>query len=161
MMSSGSSPEEVPENAMPLVKYSPFETDDLPTGLRLFSDTVNRLFSDAQVRPWSPAVDIFETENEVVLKADVPDVDMKDIDIRLENGTLALKGERKFENEEKKKGFHRVERSYGTFARYFTLPDTVETDKVKADYKNGVLTITLPKKEVAKPRQIKVEVSNN
>jgi len=146
---------------MPLVKYNPFDVDDLPTGLRLFSDTVNRLFSDAQVRPWSPAVDIFETENEVVLKADVPDVDMKDIDIRLENGTLALKGERKFENEEKKKGFHRVERSYGAFARYFTLPDTVETENVKADYKNGVLTITLPKKEVAKPRQIRIEVSNN
>jgi len=146
---------------MPLVKYNPFETDDLPTGLRLFSDTVNRLFSDAQVRPWTPAVDIFETENELVLKADVPDVDMKNIDIQLENGTLALKGERKFENDTKNKGFHRVERSYGTFARYFTLPDTVEAEKVHADYKNGVLTITLPKKEVAKPRQIKVEVSNN
>ncbi len=146
---------------MPLVKYNPFETDDLPAGLRLFSDTVNRLLSDAQVRPWTPAVDIFETENELVLKADVPDVDMKNIDIQIENGTLSLKGERKFENELKSKGFHRVERSYGTFARYFTLPDTVETDKVKADYKNGVLTIALPKKEVAKPRQIKVEVSNN
>lgn len=146
---------------MPLVKYNPFETDDLPAGLRLFSDTVNRLLSDAQVRPWTPAVDIFETENELVLKADVPDVDMKDIDIRMENGTLALKGERKFENEQGSKGFHRVERSYGTFARYFTLPDTVETDKVKADYKNGVLTITLPKKEVAKPRQIKIEVNSN
>jgi HSP20 family protein len=146
---------------MPLVKYNPFETDDLPAGLRLFSDTVNRLLSDAQVRPWTPAVDIFETENELVLKADVPDVDMKDIDIRMENGTLALKGERKFENEKKDKGFHRVERSYGTFARYFTLPDTVQTDKVHADYKNGVLTITLPKKEVAKPRQIKIEVNSN
>jgi HSP20 family protein len=146
---------------MPLVKYNPFETDDLPAGLRLFSDTVNRLLSDAQVRPWTPAVDIFETENELVLKADVPDVDMKNIDIQIENGTLSLKGERKFENELKSKGFHRVERSYGTFARYFTLPDTVETDKVKADYKNGVLTIALPKKEVAKPRQIKVEVTNN
>jgi HSP20 family protein len=146
---------------MPLVKYNPFETDDLPTGLRLFSDTVSRLLSDAQVRPWTPAVDIFETENDLVLKADVPDVDMKNIDIQLENGTLALKGERKFENEQNSKGFHRVERSYGTFARYFTLPDTVEADKVKADYKNGVLTITLPKKEVAKPRQIKVEVTNN
>ncbi|MGA3027225.1 MAG: Hsp20/alpha crystallin family protein [Bryobacteraceae bacterium] len=146
---------------MPLVKYNPFETGDLPAGLQLFSDTVNRLLSDAQVRPWTPAVDIFETENELVLKADVPDVDMKDIDIRMENGTLAIKGERKFENEKKEKGFHRVERSYGTFARYFTLPDTVEADKVKADYKNGVLTITLPKKEVAKPRQIRIEVSNN
>jgi HSP20 family protein len=146
---------------MPVVKYNPFETEDLPVGLRLFSDTVNRLFSDAQVRPWSPAVDIFETENELVLKADVPDVDMKNIDIQIENGTLSLKGERKFENDEQKKGFHRVERSYGTFARYFTLPDTVEAEKVKADYKNGVLTVTLPKKEVAKPRQIKIEVNNN
>jgi HSP20 family protein len=117
--------------------------------------------SDAQVRPWTPAVDIFETENELVLKADVPDVDMKNVEIQIENGTLSLKGERKFENEQKSKGFHRVERSYGTFARYFTLPETVETDKVKADYKNGVLTIALPKKEIAKPRQIKVEVSNN
>jgi HSP20 family protein len=146
---------------MPLVQYNPFETEELPAGLRLFSDTVNRLFSNAQVRPWTPAVDIFETENELVLKADVPDVDMKNIDIQLENGTLAVKGERKFENDQKNKGFHRVERSYGTFARYFTLPDTVDPENVKADYKNGVLTITLPKKEVAKPRQIKIEVNNN
>jgi HSP20 family protein len=79
----------------------------------------------------------------------------------MENGTLALKGERKFENEQQRKGFHRVERSYGTFARYFTLPDTVEADKVRADYHNGVLTITLPKKEVAKPRQVKVQVNSN
>jgi len=146
---------------MPLVKYNPFEIDDLPAGLRLFSDTVNRLLSDTQVRPWAPAVDIYETENELVLKADIPDVEMKDIDIRLENGTLALKGERKFEDEQKTKGFHHAERSYGSFARYFTLPDTVETDKVRAEYKNGVLTLTLPKKEVAKPRQIKIEVGNS
>ncbi|HZU28457.1 MAG TPA: Hsp20/alpha crystallin family protein [Bryobacteraceae bacterium] len=146
---------------MPMVKYNPFEVDDLPTGLRLFSDTVNRLLSDAQVRPWTPAVDIYETENELVLKADLPEVKMEDIDIRMENGTLALKGERKFENEQQRKGFHRVERSYGTFARYFTLPDTVEADKVRADYHNGVLTITLPKKEVAKPRQVKVQVNSN
>jgi len=146
---------------MPMVKYNPFEIDDLPSGLRVFSDTVNRLLSDSQVRPWTPAVDIYETENELVLKADLPDVKMEDIDIRMENGTLALKGERKFENEEKRKGFHRVERSYGTFARYFTLPETVDTDKVHADYHNGVLTITLPKKEVAKPRQVKVQVNSN
>jgi len=146
---------------MPMVKYNPFEVDDLPTGLRLFSDTVNRLLSDAQVRPWTPAVDIYETENELVLKADLPEVKMEDIDIRMENGTLALKGERKFENEQQRKGFHRVERSYGTFARYFTLPDTVEADKVRADYHNGVLTITLPKKEVARPRQVKVQVNSN
>ena len=144
---------------MATVKHNPFEVDDLPTGLRLFSDTVNRLLSDTQVRPWTPAVDIYETANELVLKADLPDVKMEEIDIRMENGTLALKGERKFENEEQRKGYHRVERSYGSFARYFTLPDTVEADKVHADYANGVLTITLPKKEVAKPRQVKVQVN--
>jgi HSP20 family protein len=144
-----------------MIKYNPFDVDDLPTGLRVFSDTVNRLLSDTQVRPWTPAVDIYETENELVLKADLPDMKMEDIDIRLENGTLALKGERKFENEEKTKGFHRVERSYGNFARFFSLPDTVETDKVRAEYRNGVLTVTLPKKEVAKPRQVKVQVNSN
>jgi HSP20 family protein len=95
-----------------------------------------------------------------VLKADLPDVKMENIDIQIENGTLTLKGERKFQGEENGKGYHRVERSYGTFARYFTLPDTVDSEKVRADYANGVLTVTLPKKEVAKPRTIKVQVSN-
>jgi HSP20 family protein len=108
-------------------------------------------------------VDILETENELVLKADVPGVDQKDIDIHIENGTLTLKGERRFEEapEGNNRGYHRIERSFGSFARYFTLPDTVDADKVKADYRNGVLTVTLTKKEVAKPRSIRVEVSNN
>jgi HSP20 family protein len=96
-----------------------------------------------------------------VLKADVPGVELKDIDIQMENGTLTLKGERKFENDERTKGFHRTERSYGAFARYFTVPETVDAEHVHADYKNGVLTVTLPKKEVAKPKAIKVQVSNN
>jgi HSP20 family protein len=122
---------------------------------------VNRLFAEPNGRPWVPAVDIKETENELVLKADVPDVDMKDIDVRVENGTLTIRGERKFANEKKEGSWHRVERSYGTFERAFTLPDTVDFNAVKADYKNGVLTIALPKKEVAKPRQIKIEVNNN
>jgi HSP20 family protein len=148
---------------MPVVKYSPFvDTDDFPAGLRLFQDSVNRLFSDqATARPWAPTVDIFETDNELVLKADVPGVDLKDIDIRIENGTLSLKGERKFEREEKNKGFHRLERSYGSFVRYFTVPDTVDSENVEADYQGGVLTITLPKKEIAKPKSIKVQVNNN
>ena len=148
---------------MPLVKYTPFaDTDDFPTGLRLFQDTVNRLLSDGgNTRPWAPSVDILETENELVLKADVPGVELKDIDIQIENGTLTLKGERKFEKEEKNKGFHRLERSYGSFVRYFTVPDTVDTEHVKAEYQNGVLSVTLPKKEVAKPKAIKVQVSNN
>src|SRR3984885_10457846 len=102
---------------MPIVNYSSFvDTDDFPAGLRLFQDSVNRLFSDqTTARPWAPSVDIFETDNELVLKADVPGVDLKDIAIRIENGTLSLKGERKFEREEKTKGFHRLERSYGSF----------------------------------------------
>jgi HSP20 family protein len=106
-------------------------------------------------------VDILETENELVLKMDLPDVELKDVDIRLENQSLTVKGERKFENRQDSKAYHRIERSYGTFARTFTLPDTLDTENVRADYKNGVLNITLPKKEVAKPRTIKVEISNN
>jgi HSP20 family protein len=148
---------------MPLIKYNPFaDVDEFPTGLRVFQDTVNRLLSDqATTRPWAPAVDILETENDLVLKADVPGVELKDIDIQLENGTLTLKGERKFETEEPKMGFHRMERSYGTFVRYFTVPDTVDSEHVQAEYHNGVLTVTLPKKEIAKPKAIKVQVSNN
>jgi HSP20 family protein len=145
---------------MPVARYNPFaDTEDFPSGMRLFHDTVNRLLSEQGSRPWTPAVDIFETENELVLKADLPDVDMSDIEIKIENGTLSLKGERKFEQNHNTKGFHRIERSYGTFVRYFTLPDTVDTEKVHAGFNNGVLTITLPKKEVAKPKTIKVEVS--
>ena len=149
---------------MPIVKYGPFnETEDFPTGLRLFQDSINRLLSEdgVKTRPWAPPVDIVETENELVLKADVPGVDMKDIDIQLENGTLTVKGERNFEKEDKNKGFHRMERSHGSFVRIFTVPDTVDSENVKAAYEAGVLTITLPKKEVAKPKTIKVQVSNN
>ncbi|MGA3203069.1 MAG: Hsp20/alpha crystallin family protein [Bryobacteraceae bacterium] len=147
---------------MSIIKYAPFaDFETFPAGLRAFQDTMNRLFTEPNGRPWVPAVDIKETENDLVLKADIPDVDMKDIDVRVENGTLTLRGERKFENEKKEGSWHRVERSYGTFERAFALPETVNFDDVKADYKNGVLTITLPKKEIAKPRQIKVAVSNN
>ncbi len=149
---------------MPVIKYTPFntETEDFPAGLRLLHDSVSRLFSEPASRPWSPAVDIYETENALVVKADLPDVDPKNVGIQLENGTLTLKGERKFDEQKNgSKGFHRIERSYGSFVRAFSLPDTVEGENVKADYKNGVLTITLPKKEVAKPKTINVEVSNN
>ena len=88
-------------------------------------------------------------------------MDPKNVGIQIENGTLTLKGERKFEQEKNGKGFHRIERSYGSFVRAFSLPDTVDAEKVKADYKNGVLTVTIAKKEVAKPRTINVEVNNN
>jgi HSP20 family protein len=134
-------------------------TSDPFQGLRFFEDAVTRLMSEPRAsRPWSPAVDIVETEDALTLKADLPDVRIEDIDIRVENNTLTLRGSRKFEKDASVKGYHRIERSYGDFVRSFALPNTVETDKVSADYNNGVLTIALPKKENAKPRQIKVEI---
>src|SRR4051794_4360683 len=145
---------------MTLLNYKPlFETDDLPAGLRLFQDSVSRVLGDPSTRPWTPGVDIYEGENDLVLKADVPGIDLQDIDIRLENGTLTIKGERKLEGDKNGRGYHRMERVYGAFARSFALPDTVDTEKVTADYKDGVLTITIPKKEVAKPRSVKIEIS--
>jgi HSP20 family protein len=147
---------------MAITKYDPFEFSEFPTGLRLFQDAVNRLFSEpVTTRPWAPPVDILENDNELVLKADVPDVELKDINIEIEHGTLTLKGERKFEKSDQDTGYHRIERSYGQFVRCFSIPDTVDTEKVKAEYKNGVLSVTLPKKEVAKPRPIKVQVSQD
>ena len=138
---------------MSVMHYDPFSS------LKVFEDAVTRMLSEPRTgRPWSPAVDIIETENELVLKADLPEVKLEDIDIRVENETLTLKGERRFEKEEKAKGYHRIERNYGSFVRSFTVPSTVESDRVSAEYKNGVLTVTLPKKEAAKPRQVKVEV---
>lgn len=123
---------------------------------------MNRMFAEPNGRPWVPPVDIVENQNELVVKADVPDVKFEDIDVKLENGTLTIRGERKFEKQSGEKGgWHRIERSYGTFERSFTLPETVDPEKVKADYTNGTLTVTLPKKEVAKPRQVKVEVKHN
>lgn len=125
----------------------------------MLEDTLNRFFTEPSgSRPWSPAVDISETENDLVLKADLPEMKLEDLDIQLENGTLTLKGERKFEKTEKDRGYHRIERSYGSFVRAFALPEYVDAEKVAADYKQGVLTVTIPKKEVAKPRAIKVNV---
>jgi len=145
---------------MRLTRYNPFELDDFSAPLRLFNDSVNRVLSDStSARPWTPNVDIKETENEIVLVADLPGVDEKAIDIKIEDGALTLKGERKFETEKKGEGYHRIERGYGSFARCFSVPDSVDPDKVKADYKSGVLTLTLPKKEIAKPRSIKVSVN--
>jgi HSP20 family protein len=138
---------------MSLSHYDPL------ANLRVFEDAFNRFVNEPQSnRPWSPAVDIFETENELVLKADLPDVDQKDIDVRVENQTLTLAGQRKFDKQESGKGFHRIERSYGNFVRSFAVPNSFNTEEIAAQYKNGVLTVTLPKKEAAKPRQIKIEV---
>jgi HSP20 family protein len=150
------SSQEISKTMSTALTYDPFQ------GLRLFEDAVTRLMSEPSAgRPWAPAVDILETEDAITLKADVPDVKIEDLDIRVENNTLTLKGHRKFEKDEKVKGFHRIERSYGDFVRTFALPNSVDNEKVQADYRNGVLAITLPKKEAAKPRQVKVAVNNN
>jgi HSP20 family protein len=125
----------------------------------MFEDAFSRFLTEPQgSRPWTPAVDIYETENELMLKADLPEVELKDIDVRVENQTLTISGERKFEKRESDKGYHRIERSYGTFQRSFAVPNTFDTEQIGASFKNGVLTVSLPKKEAAKPRQIKVEV---
>lgn len=148
---------------MAIVRWEPFR--DLVT----LQDRMNRLFDESVGRfrsgdetmdagVWSPAVDIYETEQDIVLKAELPEVNQNDIDIRLENNTLTLKGERKFERETQQENYHRVERSYGAFSRSFTLPSTVDQDKIKAEYKDGILKVTLPKREETKPKQIKVSV---
>ena len=105
-----------------------------------------------------PAVDIYEDSKKVVLKLEVPGINEKDLDIRVENNTLTVKGERKFEKEEKEENFHRIERRYGTFYRAFTLPSTVDTEHVQANYENGILKLELSKKPEAQPKQIKVNV---
>ena len=129
------------------------------SGLRQFEDAFTRMLSEPRSgRPWAPAVDIYETENELVLKADLPDVDQNQIDVRVENQTLTLAGERKFDSKSDGNGYHRIERGYGSFVRSFAVPSSFDTEKISAQYKNGVLTVTLPKKEHAKPRQIKVDV---
>jgi len=106
-------------------------------------------------------VDIYETEEAIVLKAELPGVDPKDVEVRVEDNTLYLKGERKFEKEVKEQNYHRVERSYGSFARSFSLPNSISTDKVKAEFKDGLLTLTMPKREEAKPKTIKIDVTKN
>jgi HSP20 family protein len=141
-----------------VLKFSPFvDVDEMPA-MRHLQDTIARFMNEPGMRPWTPPVDILENENELLLRMDVPEISLKEVDIRLENDTLTIKGERKFEQPQGK-GYHRIERAYGTFARSFTLPNTVDTERVHADYKAGVLTVTLPKKDVAKPRSIKVEVA--
>jgi HSP20 family protein len=126
---------------------------------RLFNETFERTSDDSSLSAWAPAVDIYETEHELVVKADLPDVDPKDLDIRVENNILTIRGERKFEKKVNEENYLRVERSYGSFARSFTLANTVNSDAIKADYQNGVLILTVPKREEAKPKQIKVNVS--
>lgn len=125
---------------------------------RIFNELFERAGQDSNLTTWAPAVDIFENEHELVVKADLPDVDPKDLDIRVENNLLTIRGERKFEKKSNEGNYLRVERSYGSFARSFSLANTVNSEAIKADYQNGVLSLSIPKREEAKPKQIKVTV---
>lgn len=153
---------------MAIVRWEPFRE------LLTTQDRLNQLFNqtfgqalasegqeDVSNRVWAPAVDIYETEQNLVVKAELPGVDPKDVEVRIENQTLFIRGERKFEKDVKEQNYHRVERSYGAFARSFTLPNTVNAEDVKAEYKNGILTLTLAKREEAKPKTIKIQVSES
>ena len=137
--------------------------------LNILQDRMNRLFDNAgrgwksdepsATTTWSPSVDIFETEGEIVVKAELPGMERKDITLNLENNVLTLKGERRFEKETKEENYHRIERSYGSFLRSFTLPDAADGSKVSADFKDGVLTVHLPKGEKARPKAVEVKVA--
>ena len=125
---------------------------------RLFGNVLEHSGEESNLTSWAPAVDIYETEHELVVKADLPEVDPKELDIRVENNLLTIRGERKFEKKVNEDNYLRVERAYGSFSRSFSLANTVNAEAIKADYQNGVLTLTIPKREEAKPKQIKVNV---
>ncbi|RLB06056.1 MAG: Hsp20/alpha crystallin family protein [Deltaproteobacteria bacterium] len=125
---------------------------------RLFEETFSRGPQEEEIGVWSPPVDILERGDEVILKMEVPEVDQKDIDIKMEGNILTIKGERKLEEGTRREDYHRLERPYGKFSRSFSLPNTVDQGKVKATYKDGILRLILPKKEETKPKQIEVEV---
>jgi len=147
---------------MAIVKVDPFRE------LAAMQDRMARLFGDVYLRDedtgfrgnWAPAVDIFETENhDLVLKAELPGMTREDIEVTVENNTLVLKGQKKFDADVKEEHYRRIERTYGQFHRSFTLPNTVDATKVSADYRHGVLTVKLPFREEAKPRTITVDVA--
>jgi len=128
---------------------------------RLFNERFDRSSEEGSLATWAPAVDIHETEHELVVKADLPGVKPEELDVRVENNILTIRGERKFEKKVNEDNYLRVERSYGSFSRSFSLANTVNTEAIKADYKDGVLTLSIPKREEAKPKQIKVQVEGS
>jgi len=149
---------------MNIVRFDPFRE------MSTLQERVNRIFADVYNRhgeddlttrgSWVPPVDIFENDkHELVLKAELPDVAREDISLRVENNTLTVSGHKKAETDVKEQQYRRIERSYGSFSRSFTLPATVDASAIAADYKNGVLTVRLPLREEAKPRQIQVAVN--
>jgi HSP20 family protein len=146
---------------MTLVRWDPFrEVVTLQERVnRVFSDLYGRSASEDLSGRWTPAVDIYESPDALVLKAELPDVKREDIQITVENGLLTLSGERKVDSDVRQDQYHRIERSYGAFSRSFSLPSTVDGSNASADYKNGVLTIRLPRREDAKPKQIDIQAA--
>jgi HSP20 family protein len=141
-----------------MTRWEPFRD------LMRLQDEVSRLFDErvygnSESVGWTPACDIYEDEEGVTLRFELAGVEPKDVDVRFENGVLTLRGERKLEKEEQRENYHRLERSYGTFTRSFTMPGTLDAEKIRAESKNGVLTISLPKRAEAKPRSIQVKVT--
>ena len=148
---------------MTIVRYDPLREAMQQMRHQLFHQHFDQPFEETQAAAgsWSPLVDVFEDNEGITLKVELPEVDAKDVDIQLEGNALTLRGERKLEHVDKQEGYHRVERSYGAFSRRFTLPSTVETGNVTAQSRDGVLRIFLPKKAETKPRQIKVQADSS
>ncbi len=147
--------------AWELTPWRPFEFDRIRREMDRLWDSFleGRPMRKAEEgREWLPSIDVSETKNELVIKAELPGLDPKDIDISMNNGYLTIKGEKKHEKEEKDENYHLVERSYGSFTRSVRLPNEVQSDKITASFKNGVLRITLPKSEEAKKKEIKIKV---
>lgn len=149
---------------MAILRNDPFrELYELQDQLFRTFDTARRREAGGKeelaLAAWTPAADIYEDEHAFTLKLELPEVEMKDVDIRVDGNQLTVRGERKLEREQARDGYHRIERSYGTFARTFTLPDAVDVDHIGAESKDGVLRLVLPKKAESKPRQIKVQVA--
>ena len=148
---------------MPIIQYDPLREAMHQMRHQLFHQHFEQPYDETHstAAAWSPLVDIFEDSEGITLKVELPEVDANDVDIQLEGNVLTLRGERKLENAERQEGYHRVERSYGSFARRFTLPSTLETGNVTAQSRDGMLRIFLPKKAETKPRQIKVQADSN
>ena len=143
---------------MTLVRWDPYRELNSPNQLgRFFDRWPSFTDSPTTTSAWAPNVDIFESESELVVKTELPGVDAKDVELNVEKNVLTISGERKLEFEDKKENYHRVERAYGSFSRSFSLPQLIAEDKIEADYKDGVLTVHVPKHEKAKPRQIKIQ----
>lgn len=148
---------------MPIIRWAPLNsiTESRERLSRLLNENLGYGYAEEGMHTgsWIPPVDIYETDQNVILKAELPGVNAQDVEVRVHDGTLYLKGERKYEHEVKEENFRHVERSYGSFTRTFSLTASVDADKVKADFKDGVLTLTMPKREEAKPKAIQINVS--